>query len=111
MKTTHIYLILFLILSTLNCCKDDEPTIKKCIFYVAIVSDDCNCDNYSCESHYILEKKEYERLLNIQNESLEDCVFVNGKGEPLGSAEGVIINFEDYLLRLISEPCPDFDIF
>ncbi|WP_372770113.1 hypothetical protein [Lutibacter sp.] len=108
MKTTHIYLILFLSLSTLNCCKDDDPTNKECVIYQVTVSDNCNCDNYLCESSYLLEKLEYERLVKIQNESSEDCVFVNGKGDALGSNEVVIIDFEGYLLRLVAIPLTPF---
>lgn len=93
-------------LSFFYCSKSDND--KECIGYSVYISDDCNCDNWDCESVFILTKIEYNRLLNIQNESLEDCVIVSGKGDPLGSADGVDNSFQGYLLKLSIETCPDF---
>lgn len=101
MKATQILLILFLSLYTFNCSKSDLS--EDCIKYYATVSDECNCYGslFGCTRTYSLEKTEYTSLLKIQNESLEDCVYVKGNGR--------YSPFEGYLESLFNENCNEID--
>lgn len=101
MKTKYIFLLLFLSLYIFNCSESDSPNV--CFIYSLTISDDCNCVNYDCETHFILDKIEYDRLLNIQKESIEDCIYINGTGRPGQYMD--IITFEGYLLRLSAVRC------
>ena len=86
----------------INCSKgdrDDSP--RDCIAYSVYVSDNCDCDNFSCKSDYWTTIEEYNRLLTILNGSSEPCKYIyanDWKG----------IAFEGYLLELNIlniEPC------
>lgn len=101
MKTKHIFLLLFLSLYTFNCSESDNPNV--CFVHSVTVSDDCNCVNYNCENYLIIEKIEYDRLLNIQNKSIDNCIYINGVGRPGQYMDK--ITFEGYLLTISAVRC------
>ncbi len=108
MKLKYI-LISFIILLAFGCSKsDDDPP---CLQYYTVISEDCNCDSddTDCRIIYRISKSEYNRLLEIQNESADPCILINSQGSESqnmgGLGFGEYIEFDGYLLLLAYTDC------
>ena len=100
MKIKYIFLVIFLSLYFSYCSKSDEsPTPTPCVAYCVILYDDCPDGGF--KDWIKVEKSEYDRLLNILNESTEACVYVNTINWPQGNS------FEGYLTDVYTCGCFD----
>ena len=94
-----LYLILILLVS-LNCSNDDGSE-EPCYFYSIFFSDDCDCTSgdFDCGDIRFISEMEYNRLLEIQQNSTEDCIYIESESN---SSE----IFEGYIIELNKSICP-----
>lgn len=82
-------------------CSNDDDTTGDCKVYAVDVSDNCDCDSYSCKSQYWTTPAEYDRLQGILNSSSEPCLYIQAVDRNGNAFEGYLIalNILNY------EPC------
>ena len=87
-----LYLILILLVS-FNCSNDDDGGSKgPCYLYSVFVSEDCDCIDTDCRDLYFISETEYERLLETQQNSTEDCIYIESESNSSGLFEGYMFN-------------------
>ena len=86
----------------LFCSKDDNNIKEPCFMFFVFVSDDCDCtiDEWNCGNFYVISETEYNKILDIQNNSNDLCPYINFKEIVSGD------NFEGNLISLSKSPCP-----
>ncbi|MGC6430908.1 MAG: hypothetical protein ACON5F_07690 [Jejuia sp.] len=99
--------LFFIFLTLVNCNHDGSATFDltdlsgPCFPYIIVFSDDCTCEGLGdgCASLGIITREEYVRILEIQENSGEDCIYIQG-------VESSNDSFEGYLIDLREQDCP-----
>ena len=78
-------------------CSRDEPTKTPCYLYRIFLSENCECQDwdFDCGMNYLIEKNEYDRLNNLKNNSMLECLEVTVEtNSSSGTQQGYLINLE-----------------
>lgn len=103
MKKLLYPIIIFLIF--FNCSNDDGSSNETCYIYSIFVSDDCNCVSmdFNCGDLKFISESEYDRLFEIQQNSTEDCIYIQSEESSSG------LSFEGFIIILNKNRCPFSD--
>lgn len=99
--------LLLIFLTVANCKTDDSATFDitdlsgPCFPYIIVYSDDCSCEGVgnACANVAFLTAEEYARILEIQETSNENCIYIQGEDISNDS-------FEGFLIDLSEQDCP-----
>lgn len=108
MKLKHL---LFLLISvTLFCCTPEEnqdfllglteENLPDNTYGYVDISNDCDCFEqefyWNCYDSYYLFKEEYNRILEIIDQSNNPCIYVQGRDVKNKTFEGFVLNYGLY---------------
>jgi hypothetical protein len=101
--------LFFSFLALVNCAFDDSADFSgifdisgPCFPYTILFSEeDCDCEGLgnACASLAFISADEYERILEIQENSEDDCIYIQGVDNGNNS-------FEGYVIDLNQNDCP-----